>query len=172
VDRFSEAINAIAHTDVSRCYQCGRCTGNCPMAAEMDRKPHQVVRMALLDMPEVLDAASVWLCDGCHTCSERCPREINVAGVFDALRQVTTHTEAPLAVFNRSLLTGVRRMGRVNEAPLGLDFHVRMRRSPTSQSATIFELLRKGKLPLVPHRQADLSSLFAKVARGPEEAKR
>ncbi len=168
MERFSVAIGRIAHTDVSRCYQCGRCSGNCPMASEMDLKPHQVIRMCLLDLDEVADARSVWLCDGCHTCSERCPREIDVAGVFDALRQVTTK-QAPLALFNRSLLTGVRRMGRVNEAPLGLAYHLAARKSPAAQRALIFELLRKGKLPLLPHRQANLTSLFAKATPGREE---
>lgn len=172
VERLSQAVRALAHTAVSRCYQCARCSGNCPMASEMDRMPHQVIRMCGLELTEVLEAESVWLCDGCRTCSERCPREIDVAGVFDALRQLTTRTGAPLAVFNRSLLTGVRRMGRVNEMPLGLDYHLRMRRNPLARRAAILELLRKGKLPLLPRRQANLARLYERVERAREGAQR
>lgn len=166
---FAEAVGRIAHTDVSHCYQCGRCSGNCPMAAEMDLLPHQVVRMCQYGAQEVLDAESVWLCDGCHTCSDRCPREIEVAAIFDALRQVTVRRDTPLAAFNRSLLTGIRRMGRVNEMPLGIHFNLTSKRGLFSGLGDAIHLFRKGKLHVVPRSAGSLARLFSRAEAGDGE---
>lgn len=166
MNEFTTSVNRIAATDVMRCYQCAKCSGNCPMARDMDLLPHQVVHHCLMGVQEVLDAHSVWICDGCHTCTERCPREIDVAGLFDALRQVTSARNAPLAQFNRSLLAGVRRMGRVNELPLGLHFNLTGRRGLLNGAGDALRLYRKGKLPLLPHRSANLSALFERVLGG------
>ncbi len=165
-EAFTTRVNALAGTDVTRCYQCGRCSGNCPMAAEMDLLPHQVVRACLLGQESVLNAETVWLCDGCHTCTERCPREIDVSAVMDALRGLTRRRDAPLARFNASVLAGVRRMGRLNEMPLGLHYHLTARRSPMGQMPTVVELLKHGKLPLLPHRVGSQRRLFERAGRG------
>ncbi|MBD3177778.1 MAG: heterodisulfide reductase subunit C [Armatimonadia bacterium] len=166
---FTQAVNTIARTHVMRCYQCGRCSGNCPMAREMDLLPHQVIQHVLMGIHEVCDAKTVWLCDGCHTCSERCPREIDVAAVIDALRMITTRREAPLAKFNESLLSGVRRTGRVNEMPLGLHFNLTSKRGLFSGAGDAVHLLKKGKLSLVPHRSANLSKLIDRAMGGEDE---
>jgi heterodisulfide reductase subunit C len=170
MDELTRAIDTIAHTVTGRCYQCGRCSGNCPLAPEMDVLPHQVTSTLMSgsqdDVLELLKARTVWLCDGCRTCTERCPREIDVAAVFDALRQVTTHRDAPLALFNVSLLTGVRRMGRVNEIPLGIHFNLSARRGLFAGVGDALHLLKRGKLPIIPHRAGNLSDLFRRVEGG------
>lgn len=163
---FTDAINAISQTNVMRCYQCGRCSGNCPMAHEMDLLPHQVIQHALMGDRQVCETKSLWLCDGCHTCTERCPRGIDIAGVIDALRMVTTSREMPLAKFNESILTGVRRTGRLNEVILGIHFNLTAKRGLFNGVGDAMRLFRKGKLLIIPHRGANLSKLMDKVRGG------
>lgn len=163
---FTDAINTIARTNVMRCYQCGRCSGNCPMAQDMDLRPHQAIQHVLMGDRAVCEAKTLWLCDGCHTCSDRCPREIGVAEVIDALRMVTTHRDMPLAKFNESILTGVRRTGRLNEVMLGIHFNLTAKRGLFNGVGDALHLFRKGKLPILPHRAANLTKLMDRVRGG------
>ena len=69
------------------CYQCGKCSAGCPMAAHMDVLPNQIIRMAQLGMKkQLLAARSIWMCVSCLTCNSRCPKDIKIAEVIEALR--------------------------------------------------------------------------------------
>jgi heterodisulfide reductase subunit C len=84
VDELSE----LCDEDVFGCYQCGTCAAGCPFAEEMDLTPDEVIRYVILDKEEVLDSKTIWLCASCFTCAERCPRDINITKVMEALRQI------------------------------------------------------------------------------------
>jgi heterodisulfide reductase subunit C len=80
-------IEKISGQKLLACYQCGKCSAGCPMAAHMDVLPNQVIRMAQLGMQEQLLATrSIWICVSCMTCNSRCPKDINIAEIFEALR--------------------------------------------------------------------------------------
>ena len=70
------------------CYQCGTCSAGCPFIEEMDLSPDEVIRYVILDKKEVLDSKTIWLCASCFTCAERCPRDINITIIMEALRQI------------------------------------------------------------------------------------
>ena len=70
------------------CYQCGTCTAGCPFIDEMDLSPDEVIRYIILDRKEVLNSKTIWLCSSCFTCAERCPRDINITKIMEALRQI------------------------------------------------------------------------------------
>jgi heterodisulfide reductase subunit C len=70
------------------CYQCGTCTAGCPFIDEMDLSPDEVIRYVILDRKEVLNSKTIWLCSSCFTCAERCPRDINITKIMEALRQI------------------------------------------------------------------------------------
>lgn len=70
------------------CYQCGTCTAGCPFIDEMDLSPDEVIRYVILDRKEVLNSKTIWLCSSCFTCAERCPRDINITEIMEALRQI------------------------------------------------------------------------------------
>jgi heterodisulfide reductase subunit C len=58
------------------------------MAAHMDVLPNQIIRLAQLGMKEQLLAArSIWICVSCLTCNSRCPKDIKIAEIFEALRE-------------------------------------------------------------------------------------
>ncbi len=70
------------------CYQCGTCSAGCPFIDEMDLSPDEVIRYVILDRKEVLNSKTIWLCASCFTCAERCPRNINITKIMEALRQI------------------------------------------------------------------------------------
>ena len=70
------------------CYQCGTCSAGCPFVDEMDLSPDEVIRYVILDRKEVLNSITIWLCSSCFTCAERCPRDINITKIMEALRQI------------------------------------------------------------------------------------
>jgi len=87
-DPFVAQIEKISGQNLLACYQCGKCSAGCPMAAHMDVLPNHVIRLAQLGMREQLLAArSIWICVSCLTCNSRCPKDIKIAEIFEALRQ-------------------------------------------------------------------------------------
>ena len=53
----------------------------------MDILPNQIVRMAQLGMKKpLLNSNAIWLCVSCMTCNSRCPKDIRIAEVIEALR--------------------------------------------------------------------------------------
>ena len=90
---FVARIEKVSGQKLLACYQCGKCSAGCPMAAHMDVLPNQVIRMAQLGMEkQLLAARSIWMCVSCMTCNTRCPKDIRIAEVFEALRQTVLGT--------------------------------------------------------------------------------
>ena len=85
---FVAKVEKISGQKLLACYQCGKCSAGCPMAAHMDILPNQVIRMAQLGMQQKLLASrTIWTCVSCLTCNSRCPKNIRIAEVIESLRQ-------------------------------------------------------------------------------------
>jgi heterodisulfide reductase subunit C len=70
---------------VSVCYQCGTCSGSCPVAPAggMDYTPRIIMRMIQAGMEDqVLSSQTVWTCAACYSCAVRCPRDIDITDVM------------------------------------------------------------------------------------------
>jgi len=118
-------ISEMAHTAVEDCYQCGKCTAGCPMADVMDLMPNQIVRLAQLgEEGRAVACGAIWLCVSCQTCTQRCPKSVDIAAVMDAMRQLSlergTASESVkrTVAFQRAFLDNIRRNGRLNELEL------------------------------------------------------
>ena len=84
-------------TAVGMCYQCGKCTGGCPVCAEHPGGPREVIRLIQLGhRREAYTMAAAWRCVGCLTCGVRCPLGIDVPKVMDAVRQFARRDGAKL----------------------------------------------------------------------------
>lgn len=70
------------------CYQCGTCSAGCPFIDDMDLGPDVAIRYVTLDRKEVLNSNTIWMCASCYTCAERCPRDLNITKIMEALRQI------------------------------------------------------------------------------------
>jgi len=84
-----------------RCFQCGTCTSDCPIARFSDTyRPRQIIRMAQLGLKNrVLNSDTLWLCAACFTCTDRCPQNIEVASVIRVLRNLAAEKGCVPAVF-------------------------------------------------------------------------
>ena len=87
--KFLDKICELSGETIVLCDQCGTCSGSCPMIAEMDITPSQMMRMVQLGQREVLDSKAMWLCASCFTCTVRCPRGLDLSRVAEALRQTS-----------------------------------------------------------------------------------
>jgi heterodisulfide reductase subunit C len=84
-----------------RCFQCGTCTSDCPVARFSDSyRPRTIIRMAQLGLRErVLKSDTLWLCAACFTCTDRCPQDVEVASVIRVLRNLAAEKGCMPQVF-------------------------------------------------------------------------
>jgi len=122
----------LASTHWTDCYQCGKCTAGCPVAASMDLAPNQVVRaLQLGNFEKAMASDAIWACVSCQTCSTRCPQSVDCAGIMDALREVSLQrglaspTQKTVVAFQRAFLNNLRRNGRLDEIELIAEFKLR-----------------------------------------------
>lgn len=161
-------------TAASACFQCHKCSTGCPIGPEMDYLPSQIMRLVHLGAErEVLGSQAIWLCASCAACTTRCPMNIDIAGVMDALRimAIDRQTALPDAhgrEFHRSFLGSVRRHGRVFE--MGMMTAYKLRTGDLlSDVSKVPQMLAKGKLALLPHRSGSAGQVREVFARAQEE---
>jgi heterodisulfide reductase subunit C len=113
--------------------------------------------VALDQRDQVLGSRDIWLCAGCYTCATRCPNDIDIAAVMDALRQVAVAGGYPAGerdalLFHRLFLGVVQRLGRSHEAfMLGL-FKILSRVPIYKDMDSGLALFLRGKVPILPER--------------------
>ena len=105
-----------------RCFSCGTCVAGCPVAGTTagrewaeEYNPRRIIRMALLGMREhVLTSKFVWLCSTCYTCYERCPQDVHIPELMNAIRNIAVREGHTPAGF-RSQAELLRDHGRLYE---------------------------------------------------------
>ena len=160
-----------SQVDVTKCYQCGKCTAGCPVAEHMDYGPRQVMRMAQMGLvEEAMKTKAIWLCATCETCSTRCPKGVEVAKVMETLRIMAKErgyiAEKNIDKFNNIYNTIVKSLGRMYEPGLIVGRNVATGHLFQDTSYGI-PYLAKQKLNLVPHKpknSEEIKSIFAKAA--------
>jgi len=87
---FRDKVAELSGQNINLCYQCGKCSAGCPMSAEMDLLPNQVMRMVQLGLADdIAECRTIWCCASCLACSVRCPKGVDIARVMEALRQLS-----------------------------------------------------------------------------------
>ena len=119
----SKKIADAAGVNLSDCYQCGKCSAGCPMAASMDVQPRQVVRLLQLGMAdELLKSKTIWLCATCHMCEDRCPNSINLPGLIENARyeakRIKMCAVSEVDKFNDIFIENVKNFGKSQEVIL------------------------------------------------------
>jgi heterodisulfide reductase subunit C len=165
---FKAQVAARSGVKPAACYQCGKCSAGCPMAHAMDLLPHQIMRLIQLNQRDkVLKSRTIWMCASCETCSTRCPKEVDVARVMDALREMAykegfVSAQADTVKFMEEFLAWVKRTGRQFEG--GLVGGYKLRTGHFFQDLDAAPKMMP-KLKLLPHRikgQAAVARIFDK----------
>lgn len=157
-------VNARAEQQVELCYHCHKCTAGCPVAQEMRFGPDQVLLLVQMNQQDrLLSSRDIWLCAGCEACATRCPNEIDIARVMDALRQVALAegvrpADTSSVKFHRLFLFLVEHLGRMNEAGL-LGAHKLWTGNLLADLGSGAVMVAKGKIPLVPHVLRDRAGM-------------
>ncbi|MBC8465390.1 4Fe-4S dicluster domain-containing protein [bacterium] len=87
---FSDKITEISGEVILKCMQCATCSGTCPMRDQMDLGPTRIMHFLQFGhLEEVLQSNTTWICASCQECNVRCPRDIDVSKVMEALRLYT-----------------------------------------------------------------------------------
>lgn len=178
-------IQFLSHTQISNCYQCGKCTAGCPVASRMDLAPNQLIRTVQLGQADkALHSQAIWECVSCQTCSTRCPKEVDCAAVMDALREISleqgmvTPAQRAIVAFQQAFLDNIRRNGRLAELELIAQFKsaVFFR---TGKVGFLFrdaglapQMTRRKKLHLIPGKMRDrqvVERIFAKCSNHTEK---
>jgi heterodisulfide reductase subunit C len=156
------------------CLQCAKCTSGCPVAARADVRPHELVRLVQLDQRRTAqECRFIWECTSCQTCTTRCPQQVDLAAMNDALRALSVaegRTAAGTAVptFNRVFLASVRKRGRTHELGLMAAFKLRTLRLFADMGKAPM-MFAKGKLSLFGPRipgKAGRQAMFLRAVGG------
>ena len=171
----SEEMRAIAE-EVAQCYQCGTCTGACPVVAVggMDYTPRAIMRMVQAGLEdEVLSSQTIWTCASCYACVVRCPRDIEITDVMTQLRNVALkkgYKARAGQVYNEGFMDIVRRHGRMYEPELVVRYNLFT--NPLNFIPLIpvaLKMISKGKLRFLPDHpsgRAEVKGIFRHLKRG------
>ena len=82
-----DAIRAIAGAEsLGSCYQCGKCTGVCPIDIVGSYSPRKIYKDTQIGL-NLLDSPDLWLCTTCANCLRVCPKEVDMVQIMPAVRE-------------------------------------------------------------------------------------
>ena len=174
---FLEELRERCGENIRLCYQCLKCTASCPTAPHMDFNPNTIVRMIQWGLKqEVLESKAIWLCVSCEACGSRCPNEIDIGVLMDALREMSLEQgyrakEKGIVALHNAFMASIRRGGRVHEATMLMEHKLRSGDYWTDLIPGM-KLFMKGKIPLFPQRIKGIDSireLYRKAQKKVEE---
>lgn len=171
---FLDEIERTSGVTVSECYQCCRCTNGCPAAREMDIVPHRVIGLILKgERDRVLASTSPWKCLQCAACSLRCPNGVDVALVFETLRQLSVASglarESDTRLFDDLIIESVARHGRLAELATIMRYRL-SKKVFLKDTAMGFDMMRKGRIGLSSHNirgRKELAAIIRRILRRP-----
>jgi heterodisulfide reductase subunit C len=87
-----EKVEELSGEKIFSCHKCGKCSAGCPIGVIMDVRPHQVIERIQADDLSVLESKTIWLCASCFQCAVRCPKDVDLTKVMEALRLIILRT--------------------------------------------------------------------------------
>lgn len=85
----------ISSTEVTKCIECGECTGSCPVAAiNKDFSPRGLGVKASIgtetERKELIEGREIWLCNTCGICNAVCPYGVDFVSFVLGLREIAS----------------------------------------------------------------------------------
>ncbi|MFX0136893.1 MAG: 4Fe-4S dicluster domain-containing protein [Candidatus Hodarchaeota archaeon] len=111
---FAQQVMEEMGEDILACFNCGCCTGGCPIVPwEMNmRKLIQMVILGFTD--DVLKSKIIWFCTECKVCGERCPQKVKPFEIIIALRHFAIE-KGIIPLIYRVMALNLEKSGRVAE---------------------------------------------------------
>lgn len=102
---FRQRIMDLDAERLTMCYQCGTCSGVCPISGDDGASfPRMEMILSQRGMIErLMGDAAIWLCHQCAACSTYCPRDARPANVMAALREYSIAHHAFPGFMGRAL---------------------------------------------------------------------
>jgi heterodisulfide reductase subunit C len=124
---------------------------------------------------ELLRSKTIWVCASCQTCTTRCPNDIDIAHLMDALRQMSQAAGVPAAEknvvkFHKAFLDSIRRHGRVFELEM-VGLYKLAARDFFGDTKVAWDMLKRGKLKFLPSNikgKAEVRRMFEKAKQRKE----
>jgi heterodisulfide reductase subunit C len=151
----------------------------------MEWKPNQIIRLLQVgQIDQALRSNAIWQCISCLTCASRCPQEVDLAALMDALREMSlkegkaSPQAQKIIAFQKAFLANIRRNGRLNELELiarfksAVLFGSRQISFLFKDASLAPQLMKRKKLHLAPERAADrevLDRIFARCMEAAEK---
>ncbi len=88
-------MDAHIHDTLKYCYQCNRCTDNCPVSKVQPERynPRAIILFSFLGLKDIIfggeDTFNLWGCTVCDTCDEVCPQKIELTEIFTKLKNMS-----------------------------------------------------------------------------------
>ncbi len=92
-------MDAHINETLKYCYQCNRCTDNCPVSDIVPERydPRSLILSSFLGFKSIIfgveDTFNLWGCTICDTCDEVCPQNIELTEIFTALKNMSIKRE-------------------------------------------------------------------------------
>ena len=154
---FLSEVGQASGEKIHACFQCQKCSAGCPIAYAMDILPNQILRhIQYGHRDRVLASKTIWICASCYTCSVRCPNDIDIAKIMDALRSLALRSgmkpgEKDIPVFHSAFLESIKSKGRIHE--LSLILRLKSKTKDFFKDARLgWKMFCKGKIKLLPAR--------------------
>jgi heterodisulfide reductase subunit C2 len=150
-----DIVEEMSGVDLSACYQCKKCASGCPVTKLTKSPPSEIVRRLHLGAgDELLESDLIWMCLSCETCYGRCPMQINIPAVIDALRVLAIAKGVPsprgnVPLFNRMFLETVKAFGRTYDLAMIAGYKLGSGQI-TSDVDKLPAMLAKGKMAVLP----------------------
>ena len=156
------------------CYQCGKCTGGCPMAHAMDLKPRGVMRCAQVgSLERILKSNTIWLCTGCHTCVERCPHDVNIPSLIEEARYLASdmgYERRDSKVLNEVFISNLKMFGRNHEMLLAGLYNM-IAFKPFQDMSSVPHMLTNDLVGVKPHETKNSESIKKMIERAEKLSK-
>jgi heterodisulfide reductase subunit C len=112
---------------------------------------------------EAMKGNTIWYCLSCHTCSTRCPQQIDIAHIVDTTRTLAMEEGIKVKTnnantFSRLWMRMLKYMGRLYEVGLRGSLNLFTGR-PFQDFPLGLKMLRKGKLKLLPSITKPLTTM-------------
>jgi len=114
--------------DLNVCYQCGTCSGGCPVATIVpEYNIRRIIKEAREDKIDT-DNKFLWFCSTCYLCYERCPQDVKPIQIIHSLTNLVSRKgcaptpvkEGTRAILATGRIVEVSRITQQKRKQLGL----------------------------------------------------